>query len=470
MTDQGSFYDVRLQAHVILEAETPLIIGSGNKNTLTDSTILKDVNGFPYIPGTSIAGVVRHLIDEKQQNGYFGIRSAKKSKQDSSKGSDIIFSEAKIVDFNGKVRDGFFSEENNSELFKLYSRFPKRNHVCITEKGVAKEHGKFDEEVIIKGTRFAFDIEMVAKSADTDDAEKFFGQVLDILHCEVFRLGGGTRNGFGKMSVVEIRKRKLDLCSPSDLEAYLSSSSSLSSDYSAYEWKPCSSEGTLAADWIKYELTLTPRDFFLFGSGIGDDEVDDTPTRESFVRWNGLTGKVIRDAILIPAASLKGAVSHRVAFYYNLKKGNYAMNKLPEDFKDWTGNQNNAVRLLFGYQDDDGATPQRRGNCLFSDIIAEAGEDKILNHVKIDRFTGGAMDGALFSEKVVENKDLEFKTTILVKKSEEEGYAEALDCLEKALDDIDRGTLTLGGGSGRGHGAFKCKWTNNIENDGKATV
>jgi CRISPR/Cas system CSM-associated protein Csm3 (group 7 of RAMP superfamily) len=79
--------------------------------------------------------------------------------------------------------------------------------------------------------------------------------------------------------------------------------------------------------------------------------------------------------------------------------------------------------------------------------------------VKIDKFTSGAMEGALFSEKVVENKGLEFKTTILVKNSKEEDYAKALSYLEKALDDIDRGTLTLGGGSGRGHGAFKCKWT-----------
>ena len=40
--------------------------------------------------------------------------------------------------------------------------------------------------------------------------------------------------------------------------------------------------------------------------------------------------------------------------------------------------------------------------------------DKILNHVSIDRFTGGAIDGALFSEKATYGKDTEFTTEILL--------------------------------------------------------
>ena len=462
MADQHSFYDVRLQAHIVLEAETPLVIGSGRKSALTDSSILKDVNGLPYIPGTSIAGVIRHIIDEDQKNEYFGIKAEKGSGKNNSKGSDIIFTEAKLVDFNGVAQDGFRKQDESSGFFRFFSKLPRRNRVCLTEKGVAKDGGKFDEEVIFKGSRFAFDIEMVGKSSDSEPAEKFFDDVLSALKLEEFRIGGDTRNGFGKMSVVEIRKRKLDLCTPADLDAYLQSSSSLSSDYSdGYGWQPFAPEASSSAGWIKYELTLTPCDFFSFGSGVGDDEVDDTPVRESFVKWSNGKGEIVKeDVLLIPAASLKGALAHRVAFYSNLSNHNYAMNLLPEEFKEYTGNKNKAVRLLFGYQDEDSETSQRRGNCLFSDILGLVkGEDKILNHVKIDKFTSGAMEGALFSEKVVENKDLEFKTTILVKNSDEEGYADALSYLEKALDDIDRGTLTLGGGSGRGHGAFKCKWT-----------
>lgn len=460
MAGQNSSYDVRLQAHIVLEAKTPLIIGSGDKNALTDSSILKDVNGLPYIPGTTIAGVVRHLIDETQSNEYFGIKSGHSRKRNDSKGSDIIFSEAKIVDFEGRVMDGFINP-SDTEFFKLYSRLPKRNHVCITDKGVAKEHGKFDEEVIFKGSRFAFDIEMVVKSSDIDSAEKFFDQVLNILHCEVFRLGGGTRNGFGEMSVVDIRKRKLNLTTPAELESYLSTSSSLSSDY--HSWESYKPENMSETGWIEYKLSLTPCDFFAFGSGIGDEDVDDTPVRESFISWKEGMGNVVKNALLIPAASLKGAIAHRVAFYCNLQKGKYAMEMLPEDFKDCTGNHNGAVKLLFGYQEDDNDISQKRGNCLFSDIVKENGQDKILNHVKIDRFTSGAMDGALFSEKVIEKGHLEFRTTILVKNSGEEGFAEALTCLERALDDIDRGTLTFGAGSGRGHGAFKCEWTKEIK-------
>lgn len=86
----------------------------------------------------------------------------------------------------------------------------------------------------------------------------------------------------------------------------------------------------------------------------------------------------------------------------------------------------------------------------------ERKKEKVFNHVSIDRFTGGAIDGALFSEKVIDGRDLKLKTTIMVKDTGEEGLNNALECLERALKDIDLGTLTFGGGSGRGHGTFKC--------------
>ena len=161
---------------------------------------------------------------------------------------------------------------------------------------------------------------------------------------------------------------------------------------------------------------------------------------------------------------MKGALSHRVAFHYNAQHNKvYAIETDPNDFGKHCGSQNPAVKELFGYQDDDSETSQKRGICLFEDIIGEyETAEKVLNHVSIDRFTGGAIDGALFSEKVIDgrNRNLEFKTSILVKKpsGNSEIFTDALGCLELALKDIDRGTLPLGGGSGRGHGIFKCKW------------
>ena len=56
----------RFLARLVIESKTPLNIGSGNKSIKTDSLVLRDVNGLPFIPGTTIAGLLRHSLDEKQ--------------------------------------------------------------------------------------------------------------------------------------------------------------------------------------------------------------------------------------------------------------------------------------------------------------------------------------------------------------------------------------------------------------------
>lgn len=455
-------YDKRILATVVLEAETPWVISSGDKNVMTDSSILKDVNGFPYIPGTSIAGVLRHSIGEEKAKKFFGFKDDQNGKESNlANGSEIIFSEARILAPDGKVLDGIVDLNTiDQDWLKRFSRLPKRNHVRISDKGVAEDKGKFDEEVIYKGTRFAFDIELVASSAK--DKSGYFSDVLTELGKETFRIGGGSRSGFGKVKVVSIRKREFDLRKAEGLDEYLKTPSSLNADHST--WDEVTNVTDATDGWIRYDLTLTPEDFFLFGAGFGDQEVDDISVRESFIVWENGRGRFKDGAILIPAASLKGALSHRVAFHYNAKSGTFAMKTDLNDFVNQSGNHNLAVRELFGYQDDDSEISQKRGICLFSDIIGEyRTAEKVLNHVSIDRFTGGAIDGALFSEKVIDGRDrsLEFKTSILVKKPSmnSEDFDKALDCLELALDDINRGTLSLGGGSGRGHGIFKCKWT-----------
>ncbi|MGL5563364.1 MAG: RAMP superfamily CRISPR-associated protein, partial [Tannerellaceae bacterium] len=47
-----TLYNKRLLCRIVLEATTPLSIGSGLKDITTDSLVVKDINGLPYIPGT----------------------------------------------------------------------------------------------------------------------------------------------------------------------------------------------------------------------------------------------------------------------------------------------------------------------------------------------------------------------------------------------------------------------------------
>mgnify|MGYP002696997329 CR=1 FL=1 len=461
MGSNTTIYDLRFLAHIILEAETPIVIGSGRKTMLTDSEILKDYNGLPYIPGTSIAGVIRHALPVDLGNKFFGLKDDK-----NNKGSEIVFSEAKLLNGSGLVIDRLCDTVDN--FSKRFKNLPKRNHVRISHRGVAEDHGKFDEEVIYKGCRFCFEIEMVARSSEKEYASNTFDQVLTEIQKDTFRIGGGTRVGFGKMHPVSIKKRSFDLKKKEELSSYLATNSSLEKDYSG--WEDFKNNSIKDQNWIKYSLTLKPMDFFSFGSGKGDNDVDTVPVKESYVKWDGYNGFFVENALLIPASSLKGALAHRVAYYYNLKHRIYAMQIPVEEFENYTGSNNPAVRMLFGCQKEgEGETVQKRGIAIFNDIFADYPGDKILNHVAIDRFTGGAMDGALYSEKVVDGKgELTFHTEVLIEKlpaidnndiDAQTIYKDAIEAFEKALGDIDKGLLPLGGGNGRGHGIFKCKFT-----------
>lgn len=443
-----SEYTHRFLARFVIEAKTPLAVGSGEKDIITDALVATDVNGLPYIPGTSIAGVVRSML--KQENidtdQFFGFQKGK-----NGEGSQIIFTEAKIINSEEKVIDGMDLKAMEDALLKEYAELPIRQHVRINEKGVTEKAGKFDEQVVFAGTRFCFEVEMVAKSEDTADFDKALQQV----QRQTFRIGSGTRCGFGEIEVIKYQRCILNLKNEDDLNLYLSKSSNLSVDWEG--WESVETNKEVNADgWVKYELKIKPEDFFLFGSGFGDDDVDVAPVKERTVKWDNGKGELSNDLILIPATSVKGALAHRVAFHWNRLNGFFA-----GDNRAKVGNDNPAVQILFGYTSDNGKEI-RRGNLLFSDIIEDRQlQDKILNHVAIDRFTGGAIDGALFSERAtyVTDNNKWFTLTVLVpkailEKEDETGEKIYQSALEEAMKDICKGMLPLGGGVNRGNGVF----------------
>lgn len=449
-------YTYRFLARFIIEAVTPLAVKSGDNNMLTDSLVALDVNGLPYIPGTSIAGIVRHAIGEEKAKIFFGKHESEKA--DDRHGSDIIFTECRMVGKDGTVIDGMASEALlNDDFYSHFRKLPIRQHVRINHRGVTSDTGKFDEQVVFKGTRFCFELEMLSQGKEGQDN---FNSVIRILKGDTLRIGSSTRRGLGEIKIYSLQTAVLNLNDDSDLKAYLDKPSSLNDgDWS--KWKQ-EDETTLSSfeEYHRYELRLKPDDFFLFGSGMGDDDADMTPVKATCIYWDKMSPGFKTDLVLIPGASVKGALAHRVAFYYNRQTGQYADDRTKEELNKICGSNNLAVKELFGYEGEkkEGKTVgQKVGNVIISDVILDKQvEDKLLNHVAIDRFTGGAIDGALFSEKVVyasmEEEEGDYRINVLVRHQD---YAEGvITSLEKALKDICCGMLPLGGGVNRGHGCF----------------
>lgn len=435
-------YTHRVLYRIVLEAETPLAIGTGEKTFLSDSAVALDINGLPYIPATSIAGVIRHALSKDEAENILGFQNGEKGR-----GSNVIFTEARIVDSKGTVRDGVFDvTEDGDSLLKEYFQLPIRQHVRINEKGTAKDGGKFDNEVVFAGTRFCFEMEFLfEKDKDCAVCDKF----IEIISDSQFRIGSGTRNGLGKLGIVKIQKCELDLTVNEKLNLYIKKSSNLTCSATWEGWSEVKKVDNTTKAPIVYKLTLTPNDFFLFGSGYGDNDSDMNAVTESKVVWNDDKGSIVKQQTLIPATSVKGALSHRVAFHYNKEKHIYAGS---DAAKASLENGNEAVKKLFGYENQE-KKKQVRGKLLFSDIIEKELEGHILNHVAIDRFTGGAIDGALFAERPLYGKDEEYNMEIILTETVDD--EKIINALDNAIKDICTGMLPLGGGVNRGNGIFK---------------
>jgi len=489
----------RYIARVLIENTTPLSLSSGEKSLVTDKLVARDINGLPFIPGTSLAGVLRSAFRSKlsknseeatEWDKIFGYQ--KQNKNDEGQGSRLIISSAHFTGKGGKVYEGIEMPDWTDEFYAQYKALPVRDHVKINHKGTAEDKGKFDEEVVIKGTRFTFELELVGNEDDKDS----WGDMLSELSSPLFRLGSGTRKGFGEIKVVKIVQHCYDLNNTKQLEYYFEKSSSLSKPFNGLGFTHNKQE----PQFTRYQLRLKPVDFFLFSSGIGSENADMTPTFENYIEWDDNKPTVVKDAILIPATSVKGAISHRVAFHYNklngvtaelltrkdailelINKGYHIteMNKCDSSKKDdilkLATIYNPAVVALFGFSVDkqsqcttltDCGTKVKgkaRGKVIFSDILEKKSSFtfKQLNHVSIDRFTGGAIDGALFNEEVAYSEK-EFELNLWVENDVLESN-NIKRAFEQTLKDLSKGQLPLGGGTMRGHGCFEGKLLKNGE-------
>ena len=441
----------RLMARFVIESTTPLAVGTGEKSIITDSPVVTDINGLPYIPGTSLAGVLRHSLNnagvKQKVDDLFGYQEGKEGM-----GSRLIFTDAVMIGREGCPLDGLQEIDFNDDFYLHFDKMPIRQHVCINEKGTADKQGKFDNQVVFKGTRFVFEMEYV--STGIIEEKESIKSVLALIGSDQFRLGGGTTNGLGRMKVVEAKMAEIDLEKPYDLELYLKKSSCLSELWEGFKDKAkdnnnANNQDSKANAWKCYDFQLNAEGFFLFGSGLADDDADMTPVVEAYIEWEGGKPHFVEGTV-IPGSSIKGALSHRTAFHWNKLKKLYA-----DKGEGLTGDDNPAVVQLFG-RSGDGATSDdiTRGKVLIDDIIIPKCESKIINHVAIDRFTGGALDGALFTEKVNIGQPC-INIHILVDTSafliEDPDIKNAF---EKALDDLKNGMLPLGGGVNRGNGVF----------------
>ncbi|EJF54476.1 putative RAMP superfamily protein probably involved in DNA repair [Saprospira grandis DSM 2844] len=329
------------QAFVILEAASPLRVGTGHREGIQDNPILRDAFQIPYIPATSLAGVLRHLhqeVEGKTTSTIFG--SAANALESDKTGSRIEFSSMHLVlgqeASQWRVADGVKAIHELKAPLDQHYRTQFREHVRINHRGVAdkENHGKFDSELLPKGSRFACQISFWPEQEDPAAWE----EVLQLLQHPLFRLGAGSRKGFGQMKLVALYERQLDFSQEEDMDRYLQTSACLDKHPTALYNKR--SLATLDYNELKhYQLQLEAEDFVLFGGDFNmeifsdllkksDKELqkgalpDFSPKLENIIAWDGPRIQE-KEVYLFPATSIKGAIAHRFVYHLRRLKEDY---------------------------------------------------------------------------------------------------------------------------------------------------
>lgn len=453
-------YPLRFVARISIEAETPFIISSGEPDFFSDAVFVADANGLPAIPGSSIAGVLRHEFErhynnKQATNDLFGFQE-----QGDGQGSRLIVSWACIHDRNNIPVEGIAAADRlKDEVLRKAAYSIARDHVCITHRGVAKDKGKFDEQSVAAGHRFTF--ELMLEGSEDDRAA--WRSLLGAIASGTLRFGGKTRRGYGSFRTASIKEDFFNITTDEGFNLFIAHPVSLSMP-SPLKEKMHEFTATARMDKVIASIHLLPEGFWMIGGGM-DDDVDMSPVKESKILWDNGKGKVGEEEVLIPATAVKGAISHRTAYHYNAINAVFADNMSKDELDKHTGDNNSAIRELFGYcPDEKDKEDGQRGKVVIDDIfIGTPDRQKILNHVSIDRFTGGAAAGALFTEKPF-YKGEGFVLKLII--DEPNTIPPAVrKAFGRALDDLASGRLGIGAGSGRGNGYFKARngliWNDN---------
>lgn len=457
-------------ARFTLEARTALSIGTGGPDGVFDHPIVRDANGLPMIPGTSLAGVLRHLWPEGNDlptaNDVFGYQH-----RGDGTASRLSVASCCLQDSQGRPVEGLLL---GAEARRLTSDFLLkaaletqadplfRDRVRLTHRGVADDRGKFDRGILAAGHRFSGELRLWSEAKDDPAWDCLLGLLADPL----LRLGGATRAGLGSMNLAALNSVSLDLRNPAEIGRFRGLKAGLA-DLGGLTKRDPATLRRQTPGVMTLKIRLTPRDFWRFGQGDSpvarhDKDPDLLPKMEPVLRWKNGRASAAVSLALVPGSSVKGALAHRTAFHWNALNGVFAEDLDRDKLAAWDKSEDcEGVRQVFGHakdRDPEGVG-RRQGTGQAGYLIVEDAQVRVtavdaqaMIHNSLDRFTGGVRDRLLFAEELIWCRPIELTLILLPGLGQVD--AKARRALARALKDLCQGRLALGAGTTKGHGSF----------------
>lgn len=289
-----------IAAKIVAEGElvldAPLLIGSGGGAEGEDDKdihVLRNKEGIPYIPGTSLAGVLRAFVEADDPDAgalIFGTPQDCHSKAALELQSAISIYDVKLSNAKTIVRDGVSIDGAT---------------------GVAVEHHKFDYEAIDSGAHGILQLEITLRgihAAEQENLDAALERLRDRL-LGGFYLGAHTTKGFGRAHMSNLTVNRYDFRQPKDVLAWLSPERKDASCHEQYE-------GNTEQRVYAAEDFVIDADFALAHSLIVRDY--DKATRDAQSSGDTSISAVMktdsRGRYIIPGTSLKGVLRHRSAY------------------------------------------------------------------------------------------------------------------------------------------------------------
>ena len=387
---------------------SPLLIGDGAGETadnFKDIHVLKNQNNIPFIPGTSLCGVLREYMTDTNFDMVQKIFGDADTMQSSIQIEDIELENCKIISRDGVKIDS------------------------LTGTGI--DGGKYDFEAVERGAKGTLKLLINLRTCHVDDknfSEKNYtlekvkdtvSRLLQKLKTGI-RLGALTSKGFGAAQVKNISADFFDFRNKNAVLAWFTDKNS------AEKILPFAEKFSESPDDFVVDADFVFNSSFIIRDYDTNEKIGDTKISAISLKSN--------NDFVIPGTSLKGIFRHRAE--YILSKFD-----LPKSSLDNLMGNSEVEKKI-------------KSRFVVAESYISPKNVSEIPHTrnKIDRFTGGTLQGTLFTTKPVYQKNFEPTLHIHFEIHKAKDFEAGLAIF--LLRDLWLGKVALGGEKSVGRGTL----------------
>ena len=386
----------RIVYRVELLFVSPISVSSGYEG-MTDSDVLRDYDGNPFISGSSIAGAFRAYVQSKNNgNDIFGFANDEDGKM-----SPVFISDLKFNKSETDIRDS----------------------VALDDNKITKEGAKFDFEVLQGNSKGYFYIELTIREKDNEELlVGALNEIFNGIHLKEIRLGSNKTRGYGIIDIDQIKKREFTK------NNFL--------DYKDWYREPFWKKNVKAYDldystkghMVSIEVPLRLK------GGIS--------IRKYAVKKNAPDFEHITDhgCPVIPGTSIMGALRHRIKEIIKELDKDSLYGLYP----------NKMIDEMFGFVSGKDA---HISGVIVDEMVIEGAKALEMTRTGISRFENSARNGALYKEKTYVDGTFTLRLSVC---KENPNVEWIIGILLLAVKDLQNGFLAVGGQTSIGRGIFEA--------------